>query len=82
MALNNELFFAVANHHMLTADTSYAKPFTAGTTLVISPGQTMDMLLLTVAREPFLAGLRHRRRALHQHGQHIRQFNTTSSGPC
>jgi len=74
VALNNELFFAVANHHMLTvvqADTSYAKPFTA-TTLVISPGQT---ILLTVAREPFLAGLRHRRRALHQHGQHIRQHH-------
>ncbi|WVZ98840.1 hypothetical protein U9M48_044217 [Paspalum notatum var. saurae] len=45
-ALNDELFFAVANHTLtvVQADASYVKPF-AATTLVISPGQTMDVLL-------------------------------------
>jgi laccase len=41
-ALNDELFFGVANHTLtvVQADASYVKPFTA-TTVVISPGQTM-----------------------------------------
>ncbi|KAK1668152.1 hypothetical protein QYE76_056311 [Lolium multiflorum] len=45
-ALNNELFFAIANHTLtvVEADANYVKPFTA-TTLVISPGQTMNVLL-------------------------------------
>ena len=49
-ALNDELFFAVANHTLtvVQADASYVKPFTA-TTLVISPGQTMDVLLTAAA---------------------------------
>jgi laccase len=51
-ALNDELFFAVANHTLtvVQADTSYVKPF-AATTLVISPGQTMNVLL-TAATNP------------------------------
>ncbi|XP_066368245.1 putative laccase-11 [Miscanthus floridulus] len=49
-ALNNELFFAVASHTLtvVQADASYVKPFTADT-LVISPGQTMDVLLTAAA---------------------------------
>ena len=49
-ALNDELFFAVANHTLtvVQADASYVKPFTADT-LVISPGQTMDVLLTAAA---------------------------------
>ncbi|KAM3404516.1 hypothetical protein ACQJBY_007543 [Aegilops geniculata] len=51
-ALNDELFFAVANHTLtvVQADASYVKPFAANT-LVISPGQTMDVLL-TAATNP------------------------------
>ncbi|KAF0923917.1 hypothetical protein E2562_007758 [Oryza meyeriana var. granulata] len=49
-ALNDELFFGVANHTLtvVQADASYVKPF-AATTLVISPGQTMDVLLTAAA---------------------------------
>lgn len=49
-ALNDELFFAVANHTLtvVQADASYVKPFAAAT-LVISPGQTMDVLLTASA---------------------------------
>jgi laccase len=52
-ALNDELFFAVANHTLTVvgADASYVKPFTAAT-LVISPGQTMDVLLTAAAATP------------------------------
>ncbi|KAG2618817.1 putative laccase-11 [Panicum virgatum] len=52
-ALNDELFFAVANHTLTVvgADASYVKPF-AATTLVISPGQTMDVLLAAAASPP------------------------------
>ncbi|TVU19683.1 hypothetical protein EJB05_35848, partial [Eragrostis curvula] len=52
-ALNNELFFAVTNHTLtvVQADASYVKPFTA-TTVVISPGQTMDVLLTAAATPP------------------------------
>uniref|UniRef100_A0ACD5W2K9 Uncharacterized protein n=1 Tax=Avena sativa TaxID=4498 RepID=A0ACD5W2K9_AVESA len=51
-ALNNELFFAVANHTLtvVEADANYVKPFTVDT-LVISPGQTMNVLL-TAATDP------------------------------
>jgi laccase len=47
-ALNNELFFAIANHTLtlVEADANYVKPFTVAT-LVISPGQTMSVLLTT-----------------------------------
>uniref|UniRef100_A0A0E0L3D8 Laccase n=1 Tax=Oryza punctata TaxID=4537 RepID=A0A0E0L3D8_ORYPU len=49
-ALNDELFFGVANHTLtvVQADASYVKPF-AATALVISPGQTMDVLLTAAA---------------------------------
>nr|CAB3465028.1 unnamed protein product [Digitaria exilis] len=49
-ALNDELFFAVANHTLtvVQADANYVKPFVAAT-LVISPGQTMDVLLTAAA---------------------------------
>ncbi|KAL5202234.1 hypothetical protein ABZP36_013186 [Zizania latifolia] len=49
-ALNDELFFAVANHTLtvVQSDANYVKPF-AATTLVISPGQTMDVLLTAAA---------------------------------
>ncbi|OEL12865.1 putative laccase-5 [Dichanthelium oligosanthes] len=47
-ALNNELFFRIANHTLtvVEADANYVKPFTVQT-LVISPGQTMNVLLTT-----------------------------------
>ncbi|NP_001105921.2 putative laccase precursor [Zea mays] len=47
-ALNDELFFGIANHTLtvVEADASYVKPFTVST-LVISPGQTMNVLLTT-----------------------------------
>jgi laccase len=45
-ALNNELFFSVANHTLtiVEVDAVYVKPFTVNT-LVISPGQTTNVLL-------------------------------------
>uniref|UniRef100_A0ACD5VSV8 Uncharacterized protein n=1 Tax=Avena sativa TaxID=4498 RepID=A0ACD5VSV8_AVESA len=51
-ALNNELFFAIANHTLtvVEADANYVKPFTVDT-LVISPGQTMNVLL-TASTDP------------------------------
>ena len=47
-ALNDELFFGIANHTLtvVEADANYVKPFTVKT-LVISPGQTMNVLLTT-----------------------------------
>uniref|UniRef100_A0A0D3G8K3 Laccase n=1 Tax=Oryza barthii TaxID=65489 RepID=A0A0D3G8K3_9ORYZ len=52
-ALNDELFFGVANHTLtvVQADASYVKPF-AATALVIWPGQTMDVLLTAAANNP------------------------------
>lgn len=47
-ALNDELFFSIANHTIVIvdADASYIKPF--GTDrIIISPGQTMNVLLKT-----------------------------------
>uniref|UniRef100_A0ACD5ZJX0 Uncharacterized protein n=1 Tax=Avena sativa TaxID=4498 RepID=A0ACD5ZJX0_AVESA len=51
-ALNDERFFAVANHTLtvVQADANYVKPFDA-TTIFLSPGQTMDVLL-TAATNP------------------------------
>ncbi|CAL4946624.1 unnamed protein product [Urochloa decumbens] len=48
-ALNDELFFGIANHTLtvVEADANYVKPFTVQT-LVISPGQTMNVLLTTL----------------------------------
>ncbi|XP_068315014.1 laccase-12-like [Pyrus communis] len=45
-ALNQPLFFSVANHKLtvVRADTSYTKPF-ATTVLMLGPGQTTDVLI-------------------------------------
>ncbi|GLT68166.1 hypothetical protein SLA2020_404220 [Shorea laevis] len=45
-ALNQELFFTVANHKLtvVAADASYTKPFTT-TVLMLGPGQTTDVLI-------------------------------------
>ncbi|KAJ7964263.1 Laccase [Quillaja saponaria] len=45
-ALNQELFFAIANHKLTVvgADASYTKPFTTRV-IMIGPGQTTDVLL-------------------------------------
>lgn len=47
-ALNDELFFSIANHTMtvVEADALYVKPFTTNI-LVIAPGQTTNVLLKT-----------------------------------
>ncbi|XP_010257021.1 PREDICTED: laccase-12-like [Nelumbo nucifera] len=47
-ALNQELFFTVANHQMtvVAADASYTKPFTTSV-LMLGPGQTTDVLINT-----------------------------------
>ena len=45
-AINNELFFAVAGHHLTVVgkDASYPKPFSTDY-IMITPGQTFDLLL-------------------------------------
>lgn len=45
-ALNQELFFSIANHRLtvVSADASYTKPFTTRV-LMMGPGQTTDVLL-------------------------------------
>ena len=45
-ALNDELFFSVANHSLtvVEVDAVYVKPFTVDT-LLIAPGQTTNVLL-------------------------------------
>lgn len=45
-ALNQELFFAVANHKLtvVAADASYTKPFSTNV-IMLGPGQTTDVLL-------------------------------------
>ncbi|KAL8101771.1 hypothetical protein AgCh_033604 [Apium graveolens] len=45
-ALNQQLFFAIANHKMTVvgANASYVKPFTTNT-LMLGPGQTTDVLI-------------------------------------
>nr|WDA42965.1 laccase-12 [Fagopyrum tataricum] len=45
-ALNQELFFSVANHKMTVvgADASYVKPFTTNV-IILGPGQTTDVLI-------------------------------------
>ncbi|KAF7825652.1 laccase-17-like [Senna tora] len=52
-ALNDELFFSIANHTLTVVETdaTYVKPFDA-TTLVIAPGQTMNVLLNTHPHSP------------------------------
>ncbi|KAF6152667.1 hypothetical protein GIB67_008104 [Kingdonia uniflora] len=47
-ALNQELFFAVANHKLTVVgvDASYSKPFTTSV-IMLGPGQTTDVLITT-----------------------------------
>ena len=52
-ALNDELFFSIANHTLtvVEADASYTKPFDTDT-LLIAPGQTTNVLLKTKPHFP------------------------------
>ncbi|KAI4318259.1 hypothetical protein L6164_026048 [Bauhinia variegata] len=52
-ALNNELFFSIANHTLtvVEADAVYTKPFKTNIVL-ISPGQTTNVLLKTMPKAP------------------------------
>ncbi|GER28591.1 laccase [Striga asiatica] len=52
-ALNDELFFSIANHSLtvVEADAVYVKPFKTDTVL-IAPGQTTNVLLRTKHRHP------------------------------
>ncbi|GLJ31567.1 hypothetical protein SUGI_0633400 [Cryptomeria japonica] len=52
-ALNDELFFAIANHTITVVETdaSYVKPFKTNT-ILISPGQTTNVLLTTKTHAP------------------------------
>ncbi|PON90843.1 Laccase [Trema orientale] len=52
-ALNNELFFSVANHSLtvVESDAVYVKPFTTQIVL-ITPGQTTNVLLRTKPKAP------------------------------
>jgi laccase len=52
-ALNDELFFSISNHSLTIVDVDavYVKPF-ATETLIISPGQTTNVLLTTHAQYP------------------------------
>jgi laccase len=52
-ALNDELFFSIANHSLtvVEVDAVYVKPFETNT-LVIAPGQTTNVLLNTKAKFP------------------------------
>ncbi|AES79259.1 putative laccase [Medicago truncatula] len=52
-ALNDELFFSIANHTLtvVEADAVYAKPFVTNT-ILIAPGQTTNVLLKTKPHYP------------------------------
>lgn len=52
-ALNDELFFSIANHSLtiVEVDAIYVKPFTTKT-MLIAPGQTTNVLLTTHAQYP------------------------------
>ncbi|XP_021855469.2 laccase-17 [Spinacia oleracea] len=52
-ALNDELFFSIANHTLTTVDVDalYVKPFETDT-IIITPGQTTNVLLKTKAYHP------------------------------
>ncbi|KAM6598132.1 hypothetical protein CsatA_008656 [Cannabis sativa] len=52
-ALNNELFFSIANHSLtvVEADAVYVKPFRTQT-ILITPGQTTNVLLRTKPKAP------------------------------
>ncbi|KAJ4757253.1 Laccase [Rhynchospora pubera] len=53
-ALNDELFFSIANHSLtiVEVDAVYVKPFTTNT-LLTAPGQTTNVLLTTKAEYPY-----------------------------
>ncbi|KAK2999477.1 hypothetical protein RJ639_023693 [Escallonia herrerae] len=53
-ALNDELFFSIANHTLtvVEADAIYVKPFETET-LLVTPGQTTNVLLKTKPRFPY-----------------------------
>ncbi|OIW01251.1 hypothetical protein TanjilG_10412 [Lupinus angustifolius] len=57
-ALNDELFFSIANHtlEVVEADAVYVKPFLTNT-ILIAPGQTTNVLLKTKALHPNAAFL-------------------------
>lgn len=52
-ALNDELFFSIANHTLtvVEADAGYVKPFVTNT-ILITPGQTTNVLLKTKSHYP------------------------------
>ncbi|XXG75234.1 hypothetical protein AAC387_Pa07g3787 [Persea americana] len=52
-ALNDELFFRIAHHKLkvVEADASYVKPFKSNT-LLLTPGQTTNVLLKTKSHHP------------------------------
>ncbi|KAL2336638.1 hypothetical protein Fmac_011084 [Flemingia macrophylla] len=52
-ALNDELFFSIANHSLIVveADAVYVKPFVTNT-ILIAPGQTTNVLLKTKSQYP------------------------------
>ncbi|XP_031254977.1 laccase-2-like [Pistacia vera] len=52
-ALNDELFFSIANHSLTVvgADATYVKPFQTNI-LLITPGQTLNVLLKTESNPP------------------------------
>ncbi|KAK9289685.1 hypothetical protein L1049_007843 [Liquidambar formosana] len=52
-ALNDDLFFSIANHTLITvdADAIYVKPFKSNI-ILITPGQTSNVLLKTKNRSP------------------------------
>ncbi|KAL3839507.1 hypothetical protein ACJIZ3_024098 [Penstemon smallii] len=52
-ALNDELFFSIANHNLtvVEADAVYTKPFNTNT-ILITPGQTTNVLLKTKNHHP------------------------------
>ncbi|OIV99399.1 hypothetical protein TanjilG_17209 [Lupinus angustifolius] len=52
-ALNDELFFSIANHTLVTveADATYVKPFKSNV-ILITPGQTTNVLLKTKPHYP------------------------------
>ena len=61
-ALNDQLFFSIANHSLrvVEADAIYVKPFDTHTVL-ISPGQTINVLLTTKASFPNASFFMHAR---------------------
>ncbi|WOL01288.1 hypothetical protein Cni_G10004 [Canna indica] len=72
-ALNDELFFSIANHTVaiVEVDAVYVKPFETNT-LPISPGQTTNVLLRAKSTYPNALFLIHDRQALRHRRRHVR----------